>query len=109
MKNSLNVSNSLTTLASAPDFFEPVSRRMFNILSNINRDILWSAFLLARSTNWARNVLIINSKDIAINTPIVRAISDSIASLGTTRSYTTMINIELDNPRKFVNVAAIIT
>ena len=86
VKNSRSESNSLTTLATAPEFWFPASRRSVRILSKTMRDIRESARLLARSIKLARNDLVIKSKPSAIITPIDSAIRDSIASLGTTRS-----------------------
>ena len=86
VKNSLSVSNSRTMLAIAPDFCRRLSSFIDRILSKIRRDMRASARFPALSTNCALSVLMMKSNPSAIRTPMVSAISDSIASLGTTRS-----------------------
>ena len=86
VKNSRSVSNSLTILARAPVFWFRSSSLIISSLSKIKRAIFPSARFPALSTKLARNIFIMKSKTNAITTPIVRAINDSMASFGTTRS-----------------------
>ena len=86
LKNSRRVSNSLTVPAIAPVFRRCSEGVRVSILLNNFRDISKSARLEATSMNLALRLFIKKSKPSAIITPILRAINDSNAPLGITRS-----------------------